>query len=276
MKRLEAASVTTCMRWPGSKWRIADWIIAHFPDHGVYCEPFFGSGAVFFRKPPSGTETINDLDGNVVNLFRVIRDAADVLCPKIEMTPYARDEYRASYDLSKCDDAVERARRFLVRIWQDYGGKTYCSTAWSHSRVNGVFRPKYWSMVPDKIMGIVSRLKMAQIENLDALELIPLYNHRDVLLYLDPPYLRDTRTNLHYKCEFAKPEEHQKLLELCRGHKGPCVISCYDSPLYADELKDWTKKRIKTRTTHAHIATETIYMNPICDSEMNLFDISAL
>ncbi|MBQ8699042.1 MAG: DNA adenine methylase, partial [Schwartzia sp.] len=69
--------MTTCMRWPGSKWRIADWIIAHFPDHGVYCEPFFGSGAVFFRKPPSGIETINDLDGNVVNLFRVIRDAAD-------------------------------------------------------------------------------------------------------------------------------------------------------------------------------------------------------
>ena len=114
---VDSNNITTFMRWPGSKWRIADWIIAHFPDdHGVYCEPFFGSGAVFFRKMPSGTETINDIDGNVVNLFRVIRDAADDLCKKIEMTPYARAEYRASFDLS-CDDDIERARRF----WSEYG-----------------------------------------------------------------------------------------------------------------------------------------------------------
>lgn len=267
---VDSNNITTFMRWPGSKWRIADWIIAHFPDHGVYCEPFFGSGAVFFRKMPSGTETINDIDGNVVNLFRVIRDAADDLCKKIEMTPYARAEYRASFDLS-CDDDIERARRFLVRIWQGYGGKTYCSTAWSHSRVNSVFRPKYWSMVPDKIMAVVSRLKMAQIENMDARELIPFYNNQDVLLYVDPPYLRGTQTNLHYSCEFSKEQEHQKLLELCRNHKGPCVISCYDNPLYAEELAGWTKKSIQARTTHAHVATESIYMNLVCDKEMNLF-----
>jgi len=155
---VDSNNITTFMRWPGSKWRIADWIIAHFPDHGVYCEPFFGSGAVFFRKFPSGTETINDIDGDIVNLFRVIRDVADMLCKKVEMTPYSRDEYEASS--ADCDNAVERARRFLVWIWQGYGGKTYCNASWSHSWVNGVFRPKYWCEVSDKIMTVVSRLKI--------------------------------------------------------------------------------------------------------------------
>ena len=101
------------LRWPGAKWRIADWIIQHFPEHDVYCEPFFGSGAVFFRKNPSGTETINDVDHNVVNLFRVVRDSADELAKAIELTPYSREEYRDCHEQK--GDEIEQARRFLVR-----------------------------------------------------------------------------------------------------------------------------------------------------------------
>lgn len=63
--------INTLLKYPGSKWRIAYWIISHFPEHKVYCEPFFGSGAIFFSKKPVYIETINDLDGNVVNLFKV-------------------------------------------------------------------------------------------------------------------------------------------------------------------------------------------------------------
>ena len=212
----------TILRWPGAKWRIADWIISQFPAHEVYVEPFFGSGAVFFRKPPSGTETINDIDGDVVNLFKVVRDDAENLCRAVEITPYSRQEYQLSHDIAA--DPVERARRFLVRTWQAFGGKTSSNAGgWAHDRTNTVFWPKYWSQLPGRILDTVERLKHVQLECMDALELIPMYNRKGTLLYVDPPYLMSTRTQEHYKHEFYKPEQHVKLLELCKQHKGYCI-----------------------------------------------------
>lgn len=259
----------TILRWPGAKWRIADWIIRQFPEHDVYCEPFFGSGAVFFSKAPSGTETINDVDGNVVNLFRVVRDAADELAKVIEMTPYSRDEYRDCCQ-SKGDE-IEQARRFLVRTWQAFGGKTYCSSSWAHDRSNTVFRPKYWCKLPDRLFDTVERLRMAQIECMDALELIPMYNRRNTLLYVDPPYLRSSRTRLHYECEFATPDQHEQLLQLCREHTGPCIVSSYDNELYNEELSGWGKRSMTTQTNCAGTATEVLYLNAACTREINLF-----
>lgn len=131
------------LRWPGAKWRIAQWIINHFPEHGTYLEPFFGSGAVFFTKPPSGTETLNDLDNNIVNLFRVIREHSHELVRLIECTPYARTEYEYCRRTYKAEtDDIERARKYLVAVWQGFGGKTYQETSWAHDRTNSVFRPR--------------------------------------------------------------------------------------------------------------------------------------
>ena len=259
----------TILRWPGAKWRIADWIIKQFPDHDVYCEPFFGSGAVFFRKNPSGTETINDVDHNVINLFRVIRDSADELAKTIEMTPYSREEYRTCYESQ--GDEIERARRFLVRTWQAFGGKTYCSSSWAHDRTNTVFRPRYWCKLPDRLLDTVERLRMAQIECMDALELIPMYNRRNTLLYVDPPYLRSSRTQLHYECEFANPNKHIDLLKICIAHRGPCIISSYENKMYNEYLAGWSKRSITTQTNCAGTATEVIYLNAACTREMNLF-----
>ena len=259
----------TILRWPGAKWRLADWIINMFPSHDVYCEPFFGSGAVFFTKQASGTETINDIDSNIVNLFRVVRDSADDLAKAIEMTPYSRDEYRDCYE--SAGDEIEVARRFLVRTWQAFGGKTYCSTAWAHDRTNTVFRPKYWCKLPVRILNTVERLRMAQIENMNALELIEMYNRSNTLLYIDPPYLKSTRTQLHYKCEFAKEDEHEALLQLCKQHKGYVIISSYENDLYNEELAGWEKRSMRTATNAAGSAVETVYLSPSCTKEMSLF-----
>lgn len=260
----------TILRWPGSKWRIADWIVRQFPTHDTYVEPFFGSGAVFFTKTPSGTETINDIDNEVVNLFQIVRDRAEELCQAIEMTPYSRKEYISSTD-EIVADPLEHARRFLIRTWQGYGGKTYRSTCWAHDRTNSVFRPKYWSLLPGRILDIVERLKMAQIENMDALDLIQLYNRKSTLLYVDPPYLLETRTNKHYKHEFETQQKHKELLEVCMKHKGSCLISSYDNALYNTILTDWTKRTIKVQTNNAKTATECLYLNRMADMEMSLF-----
>lgn len=248
---------------------LADWIIDMFPTHDVYCEPFFGSGAVFFNKKPSGTETINDIDGNVVNLFKVVRDSADELAKVIELTPYSREEYRNCYE--SVGDEIELARRFLVRTWQAFGGKTYCSTAWAHDRTNTVFRPKYWCNLPERLIAIVERLKMVQIENMDALELVDLYNRENTLLYVDPPYLKSTRTQLHYKHEFSGTEEHEKLLDLCKRHKGHVIISSYENELYNIKLDGWEKRSMRTATNAAGSAVETVYLSPSITRQISLF-----
>lgn len=257
------------LRWPGAKWRLANWIVSMLPSHDVYCEPFFGSGAVFFNKQPSGTETINDIDSNIVNLFKVIRDSADELARLIEMTPYSRDELITCEDIS--GNEIERARRFLVRVWQSYGGKTYCNTSWAHDRTNTVFRPRYWCKLPERLRDIVERVKMAQIENMNALDLIEMYNRQNTLLYVDPPYLKSTRTQMHYKYEFADIEQHKALLQLCKKHKGTVIISSYDNDLYNDELGNWEKRSMRVATNNGGSAEEVVYLSPSITSQVSLF-----
>lgn len=112
--------VERILHYPGSKWSMADWIISFFPEHETYLEPFFGSGAVLFSKERSQLETVNDIDGEIVNLFKIIRERPEELARAIEYTPHARDEYYKSYEMA--EDDLERARRLVVRLWQGRGG----------------------------------------------------------------------------------------------------------------------------------------------------------
>lgn len=116
------------LKYPGSKWKLAEWIVSLMPPHKSYLEPFFGSGAVFFNKPPSCIETINDLNGEIVNLFRVIRERTEELERAVALTPYSREEYEASWarcKAGKVTDPVELARLTLVRYWQTHGSCSY-------------------------------------------------------------------------------------------------------------------------------------------------------
>lgn len=251
------------LRWPGSKWRLADWIIKHMPPHEVYLEPFFGSGAVFFTKITSKAETINDLDGDVVNLFRVIRDNPDKLSALIDMTPWSRQEYTEIRDNLHTGDPIEDARRFLVRCWQGFGSKIAHNTSWAHGRVANVNKPELWSRIPKRILAITNRLKQAQIENMDAIELIKLYNHPGTMIYADPPYMTATRRNNGlYKIEMGKPEQHVNLLSALREHKGPAILSGYPNELYDSELHGWEKRYKNARCEKGLAAVEVIWLNP--------------
>ncbi|WP_338010528.1 MULTISPECIES: DNA adenine methylase [Bacillales] len=136
------------------------------PEHTTYLEPYFGSGAVFFNKESSALETINDLDGDVVNLFKVIRDHPEDLANKVRWTPYSREEYYNSYNVEGEGDKLERARMFLVRCWMARGGKTSDRTGWKHnidvSKPPNNRMPDEWSKVPDRILTVTDRLKRVQ------------------------------------------------------------------------------------------------------------------
>lgn len=247
------------LKYPGSKWKIADWILAHMPEHTTYLEPFFGSGAVFFRKRPSEIETINDLDEEVVNLFRVIREHPIELARLLDNTAYARQTYENAFQSS--EDPIEEARRFLVRCWMAIGTKIGVKTGWrSLISPNGSKVTKEWSVLPERILSVSARLKMAQIENQPAERLIERYRRREVLIYADPPYLSNTRTNRHYEFEMSEAD-HKRLLELLCNHPGPVVISGYDHPLYDEKLKEWHRDAIGVAAENGAKRTEVLWVN---------------
>lgn len=254
------------IKYPGVKWRIADWIISFMPPHKSYLEPFFGSGAVFFKKPPSRIETINDLDGEIVNLFRVIRERPEELERAVALTPYSREEYEAAWERRKAGDVtdpVELARLTLVRYWQAHGSDGHKKSGWRNNVTGqtGTSIARQWSRLPERIVPILERLKEAQIEQAPAVEVIRRFAHPEVLIYADPPYVLSTRSQRQYNVEMADNAQHVELLEALLDHPGPVILSGYDNDLYNDMLPGWQKLQRKTQCEGGGARTEVLWLN---------------
>ena len=258
------------LKYPGAKNRLADWIVGYIPKHDVYLEPFFGSGAVLFNKPRSYLETVNDIDGEVVNFFKVLRDNHKELQRLIELTPWSREEYYKSFELS--GSGVERARRFCVRCWMGIGNSNNHRNGFKVSKQKVSPNPAgSWASLSETIEFVSERLKGVQIESMEAVELIGRYNTSDVFIYADPPYLLDTRKGYLYKREMAN-HEHEELLEVLLNHPGKVMISGYDSEMYNVYLKDWRWESIKTLAEGATSRTEKIWMNYPPAGQASIFD----
>lgn len=253
--------MNTLLNYPGAKWGMAKEIVSIMPQHKSYLEPFFGSGAVLFNKPLSPIETVNDLDGDIVNFFRVLREQPDELADAISMTPYARDvfndahEYRGSCPLG-------RAYRFAIRAKMGWGFKTYQKTGFK-TDVCGRERAycvSSWNRLPDDIREAAKRLKHVQIENQPALDLIRKFNFENVLIYADPPYLLNTRAGKQYRHEMSE-QDHAELLAALKQHKGTVILSGYPSEQYDRELADWERIARKSYNQNADQRTEVLWCN---------------
>ncbi len=259
------------LRYPGSKKRIAFWIIKHMLPHHSYLEPYFGCGAVLFAKEPSPIETVNDLDGEVVNFFRVIRDpeSREKLRDWITYTPYARQVYEEVVR-EEPEDPVERAACFAVKSMQSHGFRmTRDSGGWKKD-VNGreyAYAVKYWNELPECIAEMAIRLKQVQIENRPALDLIKDYDHENVLMYLDPPYVWSTRGGRKQYNHEMSDQDHIELLEAVTGSKAKVMISGYDCELYDFYLGNWKKLQIAARTEGNRRRVETLWMNYDLEAE---------
>lgn len=271
MRTGSSEQMKAVLKYPGAKNRLAEWICNYIPKHDVYLEPYAGSLAVFFAKQPVRIETLNDLDGNVVNYFRVIRDKPQELIEKLSLTPYARGEYNTAFEQSKTDSEVEMARKFAVRCWQGFGcSNLYKNGFRSSQQGNSPHTTKEWRELPERLQAANERLKNAQIENLPAVELIKRYNTPDVFMYVDPPYLHGTRKNYLYRYEMENTE-HVELLEILAGHPGKVLLSGYDNDLYNSYLSGWKKVQKKTQAEAGLPRTETLWMNYKTD-QMDIFD----
>jgi len=231
-------AIKPILKYPGAKWNLAPWIISHFPAHAHYVEPFFGSGAVFFNKQPAKHEVINDLSGDVVNLFRVIREDGERLAALIEMTPWAREEYELSY--APCDDPMERARRFVVRGCMANSSQLNSRSGWRHIVGAELYESlsKTWRKFPARILEISHRLQAAEVEHLPAIRVIEKHALFDTLIYADPPYPLSTRSGKMYQHEMTVAD-HLPLLDALDAHPGPVVLSGYHCALYDDRLCRW-------------------------------------
>ncbi len=248
------------LKYPGAKNRLAPWICEYIPEHKVYLEPYFGSGAVLFNKLPAKVETVNDLDDNVTNYFQVIRDNPEELINGLELTPYGRTEYENAFTDSS-EDAVEKARKFAVRCWMGFGcSNRYKNGFRSSQQSNSPNTTKAWDSFPESLRIAAERLKHVQIENLDALELIRRYDTEDVFIYADPPYHHSTRKNYLYRYEMTNAQ-HVELLDLLKSHPGKVLLSGYDNDLYNTVLQGWNKAYKVTQAESGLKRTEALWMN---------------
>lgn len=273
---MTAEKLAPVLKYPGSKWRIANWILAHMPAHDSYLEPFFGSGAIFFTKKPCRLETINDSYGDVVNLFRVLRDsdAADELARLVALTPWSREEYELSYQRDPALlEPIERARRFLVRTWQGHGSAAdQYRNGWRVVRANEkapthVPYRQWRDNLPPRIAAAAARLKGVQIECRPAVEVIGAFRRPDVLIYVDPPYVSSTMERRNGRKVYQHGMslgEHSELLGVLRDHPGPVLLSGYDHPLYAEleEEFGWLRTAKRALAEKGQIRTEVLWLNP--------------
>lgn len=256
------------LRYHGGKWRLASWIIGYFPSHRIYVEPFGGAGSVLLRKPRSYAEVWNDLDGEVVNVFRVLRDAeqASRLIEMVRLTPWARDEFDVSYE--PVNDPVEQARRTIMRCFMGFGS-VGVTAKWKVGFRNNTTRahtiPAHdWMRYPPALQTVVDRLQGVVIERMDAFKLIEVFDGPDTLFYLDPPYVQSTRgrwARAAYNYEL-EDKEHETLAEILHRIEGMAVLSGYPSELYDCLYGDWIQVRHKAMADGANERTEVLWLSP--------------
>lgn len=250
------------MKYPGSKWSIAEWIISFFPPHHSYLEAFFGSGAVLFNKPRSNIETVNDLDGNVVNLFEWIRKDPERLAHEIYFTPYARQVYEDAF-AKVPEGSLQKAVNFYIRLNMGHGFRTTGEKVGWKNDVQGrerAYAATDWVNLPEKIIQAAERLRGVQIENRPAVEIIQRFNSPKVLIYCDPPYVLGTRHGKQYRYEMEDKDQND-LLDAALAHKGPVLLSGYDNELYNSRLKGWHREETTCYSQVCSKKREILWMN---------------
>lgn len=253
------------LRYFGGKWRLAPWIIEQFPDHKVYVEPFGGAASVLMRKPRSYAEVYNDLDGEVVNLFRVLQDKEKnhELERMLRLTPFARDEFDLAYE--KTEDPIENARRLIIRAFMGFGSDGHNQDAGktgfrANSNRSGTTPAHDWFKFPKQIAKFYDRLAGVVIENRDAKEIMSQQDSPETLHFVDPPYVHETRGTQHsYKFEMTN-EEHLALLEFLKSLKGMIILCGYKSDIYKD--LNWASIDRESLACGARKRTETLWLNP--------------
>lgn len=244
--------------WYGGKFNHLDWLLPLLPETIHYCEPFGGSAAVLLNRKPAAVETYNDIDGEVVNFFRVLRNEQEELIKAIALTPFSREEFRIAITppTEKISD-FERARRFFVRARQVRTGlaQTASLGRWAHckltTRAGMAGAVSRWLGSVDGLSEIVQRLLRVQIENAAAIEVIGRFDSGETLFYCDPPYPHESRADKKAYGYEMSDDEHRKLAEVLHNVRGKVAVSGYHCELFDELYRDWNYIDAPAKKAHS-------------------------
>ena len=245
--------------WYGGKYSHLDWLLPLLPAATHFCDVFGGSAAVLINRLPAPVETYNDVDRELVNFFRVLRDQKVALLEAIGLTPFSREELARAcepFELSTVSE-LERARRFFVRARQVRTGLAQTASAgrWAHclltSRAGMAGAVSRWLGSHDDLAAIAQRLLRVQIENAPAIEVIERYDSPETLFYCDPPYVHDTRGDSKAYAHEMTDADHRRLATVLHSVEGKVALSGYHGPLYEQLYKDWYQTEAPEKLCHS-------------------------
>ena len=275
-------------QWAGGKGNLVTWIVQYVPAGQIYVEPFAGAASVLWHLPSTfPVEVLNDLDGDIVNLYRVLQDKGkfEELAHRLIFTPYARAEFARALQIVKAPNAtdIDRAWAFFVKQNQGFGGIAQTEGEWGRAvtliRNDMASTTSNWRSRLKLLSFWHERLSKVQIDCIDGIECIKYWDTPETMFYIDPPYVPDTRKDRRLYKNEPDAGYHERLLETILAAKGKVLLSCYDHPVYAPLAKAGWRKL--TRETACHMAgklrgsrlqglgaakahaprTETLYLN---------------
>lgn len=260
--------------WYGGKYSHLDWLLPLLPSAQHFCDVYGGSAAVLINRLPSPVETYNDIDSELVNFFRVLRDQKDALIKAIGLTPFSREELALACSKTEANrpdnlSELERARRFFVRARQVRTGLAQTASAgrWAHckltSRAGMAGAVSRWLGSIEDLALIAQRLLRVQIENAPALEVIARYDSPDTCFYLDPPYLHHTRGDSKAYAHEMTDEQHCQLAHVLHTVQGKVALSGYHSPLMEELYCGWQRIDAPAKLCHSvkTMRTEVLWIN---------------
>ncbi|MBS9781676.1 MAG: DNA adenine methylase [Gammaproteobacteria bacterium] len=226
IKQVKNSKLRSPLRgWLGGKYQLASRIIERIPEHRCYVEPFAGAAWVLFKKEKSKAEVLNDINYDVVNLYRCVQHHLDALIDCIEPTLVSRQEFqRLMRTPADTLTDIQRAARFLYIHRNSFGGKVVDN----HFGTSTTRHSKYdVQTIETELLLARKRLSRCTIENLGYAEVISRYDREHTFFYIDPPYY--DCENVYGKGIFSKADFEQLAKQLA-NIKGKFLLSLNDRP----------------------------------------------
>jgi len=225
----------------GGKFFLLPYLLKIIPKHRCYLEVFGGGGFLLLNKKPSRIEVYNDINGDIVNFFKVLRDNSNELIRRLKYTPYSRQLIEELATKRNFKDEIERAWAYYCLLNQTINASQKGFAYSKKKNHASAFKNKV-----DRLYEVAERLRGVIIENLDWKDCMDKYESKDAFAYCDAPYPSETRTAKNvYEYEFTR-QDHIKLRDYIKNWSGKICLSTYPSEIYEELANEgWYKLEIK-------------------------------